>query len=136
MFNVKNQKKGRIKRKLNLITKRKPILIADSPKLRIKINRRKPAITILDSKVKINVITRKTANRFGLTIKQQSKVLMIVYDKNALAFFKICKNMEIAMGKMKVLQYLYVFKGGTYNLLLSQLFAFVMGLKFKYIANC
>ena len=69
MFDIKNQKEGHVKGKLNLVTRKKLILMASNSKLRIKINKRKPAITILDSKVEINVIIRKAANRFGLAIK-------------------------------------------------------------------
>ena len=69
VFNAKNQEKGRVKGKLNLITKRKPILITSNLKLKIKINEREPAMTILDSKAKINIITRKAANKFNLAIK-------------------------------------------------------------------
>ena len=61
---------------------------------------------------------------------------MVVYDKNASAFFGICENMEIAIGKIRVLQHLYVFKSGTHSLLLSQPFAFAVGLGFEYTANC
>ena len=69
MFNAENQEKGHVKGKLNLVTKRKPILIADSPKFKVKINEGELAITILNSRAEINVITRKAANRFGLAIK-------------------------------------------------------------------
>ncbi len=69
IFDAKNQKEGRIEGKFNLVTGKKPILIASSLKFRVKINEREPALTILNSKAKINVITRKAANKFGLAIK-------------------------------------------------------------------
>ena len=69
VFDTKNQKKRHVEGKLNLIIKRKLILIASNPKLKIKINGRKPIITILNSKAEINVITCKAANKFNLAIK-------------------------------------------------------------------
>ena len=103
MFDVKNQKKGHIKRKLNLVTEKKPILMAGSSKLKVKINEGEPVITILNSGAEINIITYKAANKFSLAIKQQSKVLIVVYNENALTFSKICKNIEIAVGKIRIL---------------------------------
>ena len=72
-------------------------------KFRVKINERELAITILNFKIEINVITCKVANRFSLTIKRQSKILIIVYNGNALIFFKIYKNMKIVMSKIRIL---------------------------------
>jgi len=66
---LKIKKKGHVKGKLNLIAKRKPILIASNLKLKIKINERELIITILDSKAKMNIITCKAANKFDLAIK-------------------------------------------------------------------
>ena len=44
--------------------------MAGNPKLKIKINKGKLVITILNFKVEMNVIIRKAANRFNLVIKQ------------------------------------------------------------------
>ena len=43
--------------------------MANSLKLKVKINKREPIITILDFQIKINVITCTVANKFGLAIK-------------------------------------------------------------------
>ena len=69
VFNAKNQKKGISKESLIQLPKKRPILITSNLKLKVKINKKKPAITILNSKAKINVITCKATNKFDLAIK-------------------------------------------------------------------
>ena len=69
VFDIKNQKKGYVEEKLNLIIGRKLILMANNSKFRVKINEGEPTIMIFDSRVEMNVITCKVANRFNLIIK-------------------------------------------------------------------
>ena len=45
-----------------------PIFIANSPKAVVRVNRNDPVVTLLDTGVKINIITRRAADRYRLAI--------------------------------------------------------------------
>lgn len=121
---------------VNLIALRNPVLVASSPKVKIMVNGGEPLVTILDSGAEMNVITRQAADKFGLAIKRQDRVSMVVYDGNASAFCGICENVEISIGGLRVLQHLYVSESGTHSLLLGQPFVFAVEMGFEYEGAC
>ena len=46
----------------------RPVLIANSPKAVVRVNKNDPVVTLLDTGVEINIITRRAADRYRLAI--------------------------------------------------------------------
>ena len=88
---------------VNLVARRRPILVANSPKVRVLVNGGEPLVTILDTGADMNVITRQAADKFGLAIRNQSEVSMVPYTGDASTFCGVCENVEVALGGLRVL---------------------------------
>jgi len=59
-------------------------------------------------------------------------MMIVLYSREPTLFDGICKNVELQIGGVRVLQYLYVAKEGDYALLLSQPFSFAVKLSYDY----
>ena len=81
----------------------RPILIANSPKAVVRVNRNDPVITLLDTRVEINIITRRATDNYRLAIRKDPKLLIVTYNKAATAFYGIYKDVKISVGGIKVL---------------------------------
>ena len=81
----------------------RPIFIANSPKAVVRVNKNDPVVTLLDTRVKINIIIRRAADKYRLAIRKDPKLIIITYDKAATAFYGIYENVEISVGGIKVL---------------------------------
>ena len=81
----------------------RPILIANSPKAVVRVNKNDPVITLLDTGVEINIITRRAANKYRLAIRKDPKLIIVTYVRAATAFYGIYEDVEILVGGVKVL---------------------------------
>ena len=81
----------------------RPVLIANSPKAVIRVNRNDPVVTLLDTGVEINIITRRAADRYRLAIRKDPKLIIVTYNRAATAFYGIYEDVEISVGGVKVL---------------------------------
>ena len=81
----------------------RPILIANSPKAVVRVNRNDPVVTLLDTVVEIKIITRIAADRYRLAIRKDPKLIIVTYDRAATAFYGIYEDVEISVGGIKVL---------------------------------
>ena len=81
----------------------RPILIANSPKAVVRVNRNDPIVTLLDTGVEINVITRRAADKYRLAIRKDPKLIIVTYDRAATAFYGIYEDVEISVGGVKVI---------------------------------
>ena len=81
----------------------RPILIANSPKAVVRVNKNDPVITLLDTGVEINIITRRAVDKYRLAIRKDPKLIIITYNRAATAFYRIYKDVEISVRGIKVL---------------------------------
>ena len=65
----------------------RPILIANSPKAVVRVNRNDPVVTLLNTGVEINIITRRAADKYRLAIRKDTKLIIVTYDRVATAFY-------------------------------------------------
>ena len=66
-------------------------------------NRCIPIVTLLDTGVEINVITRRAADKYRLAIRKDPKRIIVTYDRAATAFYGIYEDVEISVGGVKVI---------------------------------
>ena len=81
----------------------RPILIANSPKAVVRVNKNDPVVTLLDTGVEINIITRRAVDKYRLAIRKDPKLIIITYNRAATAFYRIYKDVEISVRGIKVL---------------------------------
>ena len=81
----------------------RPVFVANSPKAVVRVNRNDPVVTLLDTGVEINIITRRAADRYRLAIRKDPKLIIVTYDRAATAFYGIYEDVEISVRGVKVL---------------------------------
>lgn len=93
------------KKSIAVIRKHKPelALVIDSPKLKVLINSIAIAITLLDTKAKINIITRELISKVKLAICYNKDLIIILYNKAATYFERCYKNVKLEIGKLRIL---------------------------------
>ena len=81
----------------------RPVLVVNSPKAVVRVNRNDPVVTLLDTGVEINIITRRAADRYRLAIRKDPKLIIVTYYRAATAFYGTYEDVEISVGGVNVL---------------------------------
>lgn len=77
---------------------------------------------LLDTDAEINIMIRKLIKDVNLAIKQRPKLELVSHIGYSHPFFGLCKNMKVAIKRLKTRHPISVVEAGNYDLVLGQLF--------------
>lgn len=83
----------------------------------------------LVTNVEINVISKKLIKEANLAIRQGSKIEFVFYTSDSRLFSSLCKDIEIAIKRLKTRHLIFLIKAGNHDFVLSQ--PFLNSIKFS-----
>lgn len=77
---------------------------------------------LLNTDIEINVIIRELMEDTNLAMRQRPKLKLISYKGHSWLFLGLCKDIEIAIRRLKISYPIFVIETRNYDLVLGQLF--------------
>lgn len=69
--------------------------------------------------IDINIITKKLIEKANLAMKQGSKLELVLHTGHSRPFFDFCKDIEVAIRRIKIRYQIFVFETEDYDLILG-----------------
>ena len=102
----------------------KKLYATTTPKLKVQVNNKILVYAMLDTRAEINVITSKVAKVARLAICINLRLTLVSHTSNRRQFDRICKDVEIDIGRIKTYKPIFVVTSIDHKLILGQPYIF------------
>ena len=106
-----------------------------SPKAKVCLKDNFKITTLLDTRVEINVMTRKLIEEANLAMRKGCKLELILHTCYSRPFLEICEDVEVAIGGMKIRHPIFFVEAGNHDFVLGQSFFNSLIFNKKYKPN-
>jgi hypothetical protein len=87
---------------------------------------------LLDSRTKINVMTRQLMNIIDIVMRSDSRLKLISYIEHDMNFDEICDNVEVNIDELRTLHHIFVMSHANHQLVLEQSFLMNVFINYDY----
>lgn len=90
-----------------------------SAKIKIRFRNNLKTMVFLDTRAKINVMTRKVMKNIGLVMRKGFKLDLMSNTGHKRIFLRLYEDVKVIMGKLKLEYLIFVIKHGNHNMVLG-----------------
>ena len=93
-----------------------------SSKIKVCLEDGSKVTALLDTGAEINVMTKKLMEDSNLAMRRGSKLELVSHTGHSRPFISLCKDVRVAVGRLKTRHPIFIVEAGDHNLVLGQLF--------------